>query len=39
MYTDTVQTFIILGGAIVLSGYGMGLSQWGRGVEVSTQDQ
>ncbi|MBZ3878678.1 Sodium/nucleoside cotransporter [Sciurus carolinensis] len=35
MYTDTVQTFIILGGAIILTGYGMRLSQWGRGVEVS----
>ena len=32
MYTDTVQTFVILGGAFILMGYGM--SQWGRGTEV-----
>lgn len=30
MYTDTVQTFVILGGALILMGYGMGCSQWGR---------
>lgn len=33
MYTDTVQTFVILGGAFILMGYGMELSQWGRGTE------
>lgn len=32
MYTDTVQTFVILGGAFILMGYGM--PQWGRGAEV-----
>lgn len=34
MYTDTVQTFVILGGAFILMGYGKGLSQWARGMEV-----
>lgn len=30
MYTDTVQTFVILGGAFILMGYGMPV---GRGAE------
>lgn len=34
MYTDTVQTFVILGGAFILMGYGMGLNQSGRSSEV-----
>lgn len=34
MYTDTVQTFVILGGAFILMGYGKGLSQWAKGMEV-----
>lgn len=29
MYTDTVQTFVILGGAFILMGYGTELSQGG----------
>lgn len=36
MYTDTLQTFVILGGAFVLMGYGMELNQWGRGTEVAS---
>lgn len=30
MYTDTVQTFVILAGAFILTGYGMGLPRVGR---------
>ncbi|XP_040320548.1 sodium/glucose cotransporter 2 isoform X5 [Herpailurus yagouaroundi] len=36
MYTDTLQTFVILGGAFVLMGYGTELNQWGRGTEVAS---
>lgn len=36
MYTDTVQTFVILGGAFILMGYGTELSQWGKGTEVES---
>lgn len=32
MYTDTVQTFVILGGAFILMGYGT--PQWGTGADV-----
>lgn len=32
MYTDTVQTFVILGGAFILMGYGM--PQWRTGADV-----
>ncbi|CAD7683805.1 unnamed protein product [Nyctereutes procyonoides] len=37
MYTDTVQTFVILGGAFILMGYGRELSRRGRGTEVESQ--
>lgn len=30
MYTDTVQTFVILAGAFILTGYGTGFTQRGR---------
>lgn len=32
MYTDTVQTFVILAGAFILSGYGMGFTHCGQGM-------
>lgn len=30
MYTDTVQTFVILAGAFILTGYGMGFTPRGQ---------
>nr|BAB86934.1 low affinity Na-dependent glucose transporter SGLT2 beta [Rattus norvegicus] len=35
MYTDTVQTFVILAGAFILTGYGMGFTHCGQGVALS----
>lgn len=32
MYTDTVQTFVILAGAFILTGYGMGFTYCGQGM-------